>query len=76
LVNTPPIKKTLSTNGIFSSLIKVDKKNIQKESIEKFTSSIEIFLRTLAQGMDFSFHLVGEKDLLGTKSHLNLCENT
>ncbi|MET3129174.1 conjugation system TraG family ATPase [Arcicella rosea] len=74
LVNTPPTKKTLSTNGIFSSLIKVDKKNIQKESIEKFTSSIEIFLRTLAQGMDFSFHLVDEKDLLGTKSHLNLCE--
>jgi conjugation system TraG family ATPase len=73
-VNIAPTKKTLSTNGIFSSLLKIDQKNFQPDAIEKFQNSIAIFLRTLGQGLDFSSQLVNQADLLGTKSHLNLCE--
>ena len=32
-VNIAPTKKTLSTNGIFSSLLKIDQKNLQPEAI-------------------------------------------
>lgn len=73
-VNIPPTKKSLSTNGIFSSLLKIDKKNFQKDAIEKFQNSVRIFLRSLAQGIEFAYHLIAEEDLLGTKSRLNICE--
>jgi conjugation system TraG family ATPase len=74
LVNTPATKKTLSTNGIFSSLLKMDKKNLEQETIEKFQNSVAIFLRSLTQGVDFTYQLISEEDLLGTKSRLNICE--
>jgi conjugation system TraG family ATPase len=73
-VNIPPNKKNLSRNGIFSSMIKVDKKNFERDSIEKFQNGVQLFLRSLGQGLDFTHQLVQESDLLGTKSRLNLCE--
>ena len=48
-VNTPPTKKSLSTNGIFSSMLKIDKKNFQKDAIEKFQNGVSVFLRSLTQ---------------------------
>ena len=73
-VNTPPTKKSLSTNGIFSSILKIDKKNFQKDAIEKFQNGVSVFLRSLTQGLEFTYQLVSEADLLGTKSRLNICE--
>ncbi|MEA5461633.1 TraG family conjugative transposon ATPase [Arcicella sp. LKC2W] len=74
LVNIPPTKKNLSSNDLFNSLLKMDKKNLSREIIDKFQQGVISFLRSLTQGLDFTYQLVPEADLLGSRSRMGICE--
>ena len=70
-----PSKKSLSSNGFFSSAVNLSKKDINSERIEKFIESVTNYLQVLASGgLTFEFFKVDEDGMLGTKSALSICE--
>ncbi|NBB29921.1 TraG family conjugative transposon ATPase [Cellulophaga sp. BC115SP] len=74
LCNISPQKKNLYSNGLFSGIINLQKRDFDSEKLEKFVDGVSQYLSVLGSGLNFSFRKLNLEELEGSSGSLNICE--